>query len=436
MELLKHLQKREEQGKPIRSGLVGCGQMGSGYVHATKRVEGLRTAAIADVDPNRPLRTLKEMGIEKSSICVTSQAPQAEDAVRAGKVLVTDDALMLTKLDCLDVLIEATGSTEIGAKVAWHSIMNRKHVVMLNVETDVTVGPLLARTAKQTGCVYTVATGDEPGVLKQLHDAARIWGFEVVCLGKGKNNKIDRDATPDSSREDAEKKGMNPKMLSAFRDGTKTMIELAAVSNATGMVPDVPGCHGSKADLDELARVFVPKADGGILSRKGIVDFSTGKVAPGVFAIVTSDSPRILADMTDLYTMDAGPYYLLYRPFHLPSIEMTVAVAEAVVYGEATLSSERLVSELGAVAKRDLKAGEIIGDLGSADIYGLIYTYQQARQEQTVPLGLIPGAKVLRDIPKGAMLNEGNVAPDQQKFVYQLRKVQDSALAAEESKGD
>lgn len=436
MELLKHLQKREEEGSPIRSGLVGCGQMGSGHVHATGQIKGLRTAAIADVDANRPLRTLKEMGIDKSGICITDKPGEAEDAIRAGKVLITADALMLTKLESLDVLVEATGSTEIGAQVAWHSIMNRKHVVMLNVETDVTIGPLLAKTAREVGCVYTVATGDEPGVLKQLHDAARIWGFEVVCLGKGKNNRIDREATPDSCREDAKKTGMNPKMLSAFRDGSKTMIELAAVSNATGMVPDVPGCHGAKADIADLAKVFVPKEDGGILSRRGIVDFSTGNVAPGVFAIVTSNSPRILADMSDLYTLGPGPYYLLYRPFHLPSIELSMAVAEAAVYGEATLSSERLYSELVAVAKRDLKAGEIVGEIGGAEMYGMIYTYEQAQVEKAIPLGLVPGAKVTRDVAKGAILTNENIAPDSSKFVYQLRMVQDSVRNAESVKGD
>ena len=198
----------------------------------------------------------------------------------------TEDALLLTQAPSVDAVVEATGVTEVGAQVAWHSIMHKKHVVMLNVETDVTVGLMFARMAEQAGCVYTVSTGDEPGVCKQLYDFVGTLGFEVVCLGKGKNNAINYYATPDSARAEAERKNMNPKMLAAFQDGTKTMVELAAMSNATGLVPDVPGAHGAKVDVADLNKVLVPTEDGGILSRRGCVDYSIGKVAPGVFAII------------------------------------------------------------------------------------------------------------------------------------------------------
>jgi predicted homoserine dehydrogenase-like protein len=237
MELYEHLLKREEEHNPIRIGLVGCGQMGSGLVHVTNQMVGMDTLAISDVDVSRPLATLDALGVPEYEICVTNQLGEAADALQACKVLVTEDALLLTKLDCLDAVVEATGLTEVGSKVAWNCIQHSKHVIMLNVETDVTVGVLLHRLAKKAGCVYTAASGDEPGVCKMLYNFARTMGFEVVCLGKGKNNPINYDATPESCREDAEAKGMNPKMLSAFRDGSKTMVELAAMSNATGLVP-------------------------------------------------------------------------------------------------------------------------------------------------------------------------------------------------------
>jgi len=253
--------------------------------------------------------------------------------------------------------------TEVGAQVAWNAIMRRRHVVMLNVETDVTVGLYLNRLAESTGCIYTVAAGDEPGVLKGLYDFASSLGFEVVCLGKGKNNPIDYAATPESCRAEAEARGMSPKMLASFVDGSKTMVEMAAVSNATGLVPDVPGMHGPRVDLPDLTRVFVPVEDGGILSQKGCVDYSTGKVAPGVFAIVTSSEPRVRTDMRFL-GMGDGPYYLLYRPYHLCNLETPLAVAEAVLYGERTVVAKRAVSEVVAIAKRDLRAGETLGDIG------------------------------------------------------------------------
>jgi predicted homoserine dehydrogenase-like protein len=221
---------------------------------------------------------------------------------------------------------------------------------------------------------------------------------------------------------------MNPKMLAAFKDGTKTMVELAAMSNATGLVPDVPGGHGAKVDVEELNKVFVPTEDGGILTKRGCVDYSTGKVAPGVFAIITTDDPRIVADMK-FYSMGPGPYYLLYRPYHLCSIETPLSAAEAVIYKEATLvPTNGLVSEVIPIAKRDLRAGETVGEIGSADIYSTFYTYGEAKAKKAVPTGLASGAKVLKDIPKGALLTEENIAPDTTKVVYKLRQMQDAML--------
>jgi predicted homoserine dehydrogenase-like protein len=427
VEIYEHLQRLEAEKNPIRIGLVGCGQMGSGLIHVTNQTKGMQTQAISDIDVNRPLATLEAMGVPKSSICVTDKPGEAEDALQAGHYVVTEDAVMLAKLDSLDAVVEATGLTEVGARVAWNCVLHSKHVIMLNVETDVTVGPLLHRLAQKAGCVYTAASGDEPGVCKMLYNLAGTMGFEVVCLGKGKNNPIDLEATPDSCREEAERKGMNPKMLAAFKDGSKTMVELAAMSNATGLVPDVPGMHGARVDVPDLNRVFIPKEDGGILSRRGCVDYSTGKVAPGVFVIVTTPDPRIRVDMKFL-SMGDGPYYTFYRPYHLCNVETTVSIAEAVLYGESTIVSKHLISEVATIAKRDLRMGEIAGEIGSPDIFGRTYLFAEAHAQKAIPLGLAPGGKVLREIPKGRMLTEENFAPNPAKFVYELRKVQDAQL--------
>lgn len=429
MQLLDHLQKREATGKPIRVGLVGCGQEGSGMVHVTHNMAGMETFAIADLDVKRPLKTLADLGVPESAICVTNRVDQGEDALAAGKYVVTENALLLAQLPSLDAVVEATGVTEVGAQVAWHSIMHKKHVVMLNVETDVTVGLMLSRMAEQAGCVYTASTGDEPGVCKQLYDFSRTLGFEVICLGKGKNNPINYYANPDTARAEALSKNMNPKMLAAFQDGTKTMVELAAMANATGLVPDVPGAHGAKVDVPDLNKVFTPQADGGILSRRGCVDYSVGKVAPGVFVIVTSDDPHTRADMK-FYSMGDGPYYTLYRPFHLCSIETPQAVAEAVIYGEAVLKPKGLVAELVSVAKRDLKAGQKVDGIGGFDFFSRIYTAPDAKALGGIPMGLTPGGRVIKDIARGELLTYDNFAPDTTQLVYKLRQLQESLVEA------
>jgi predicted homoserine dehydrogenase-like protein len=401
--------------------------MGSGLVHVTRQMPGLETQVISDIDVSRPIETFKSLGIPEAAIQVTNRVGEAEDALAVGRYVVSEDALLLTRLPSVDAVVEATGLTEVGAKVAWHCIEHGKHVVMLNVETDVTVGPMLHHLAQRSGCAYTVAAGDEPGVCKMLYDQARTLGFEVVCLGKGKNNPIDRAATPESCREEALGKGMNPKMLSAFKDGSKTMVEMAAVSNATGLIPDVPGMHGPRVEIPELNTTFVPEEDGGIFNHRGCVEYTTGKVAPAVFAIVTTEDDRVRTDMR-FVSMGPGPYYTLLRPYHLCNIETPLAIVDAVLYGERTVASTALVSEVVPIAKRDLRPGEVVGEIGSADFYGLIYTYEAARAERAVPLGITPGGTVLNVIPKGALLTEANFAPDRDRFVYKLRQLQDAAL--------
>jgi predicted homoserine dehydrogenase-like protein len=430
MELLKHLQARQSLNNPIRVGLVGCGQMGSGMVHITHKMPGMVTQVIADINPDRALKELTALGIDCSDILVTNSRGKAADAIQSGKYVVCEDSLLPATLDQLDVVVEATGLTEIGAQVAWTCIQHQKHIVMLNVETDVTVGLFLKQMAEKVGCVYTVAAGDEPAVCNMLYEFASSLGFEVTCLGKGKNNVIDFSATPDSCREEALSKNMNPHMLAAFKDGTKTMVEMAAVCNATGLIPDVPGMHGPKVEVNDLVKVFVPMEDGGILTRRGCVEYSTGAIAPGVFAIVTSDDKRIRDDMR-FVSMGNGPYYLFLRPYHLCSIETPLAMAEAVLYGESVVAPRTMNAEVVAVAKRELCPGETIGGIGSADIYNRICAYTDAQAVKGIPMGIAQGGMVLQRIPKGSMLTEDNFQPDNSLFVYKLRQMQNAMLEQE-----
>ena len=425
MELLAHLRRREEEHRRILAGLVGCGQMGSGMMHVTEGMPGLRIRAVADLVVERPLAALRDMGVGSEEICRTNKKDEAEDALAAGRWVVTEDAVLLAQLETLDAVVEATGSAEVGAKVAWTCVLNGQNVVLLNVETDVTVGLLLRHLAERAGCVYTVASGDEPGVLKGLHDFATGLGFEVVCLGKGKNNPIDFHATPDSCRDEAERKGMNPKMLAAFKDGTKTMVEMAAVANATGLLPDVPGMHGARVDVADLHRQFIPRADGGILSGRGRVDFSTGNVAPGVFAIIANADARVRTDL-EFMSMGPGPYYQLYRPYHLCNIETPISVAEAVIYGESTLVPEAIHTEVVAIAKRDLRAGERVAGIGSADLYHRIYTADEARRLKAIPMGLAPGGIVLKVVARDEILTEATLQVDTSTTAYRLRRMQDT----------
>ena len=427
MELLRKLNKRVEDKNPVSVGIVGCGQMGSGLAHTINNIKGMQVNCIADIDVKKAINTFTEQGIQLSEIVETDNLGKANDAIKKGKKVVTTNALLLADIDLIEANVEATGLPDFGARMAINSIERKKPIIMLNVETDVTIGAILNQKARANGALYTVASGDEPGVCKMLYEQAVLMGFEVITAGKGKNNPLDVTATPDSCMEEALSKDMNPKMLASFKDGTKTMVEMAAVSNSTGLIPDVPGMHGPKVELEDLLNVYKPKADGGVFSARGTVDYSTGKIAPGVFIIVYSEDKRIRKDMKFITHAD-GPYYLLFRPYHLCDIETPQSIAEAVLLNEVTVAAETMNSEVVAIAKRNMKTGETLNGIGSADIYGKIYTYKQAQILNAIPIGIAENAKIIRDVQKGEPLTSFNCLPDESSFIYSLRQEQNKWL--------
>ena len=429
MELVCKLRQRAADHNPIRVGIIGCGQMGSGLAHTISRITGMTVSAIADILPERAIHTFVEMGCSREQIVVVEKAWDAEEALHSGKVIVTPDAMLMPTLEGIEANVEVTGIPDTGARVACTSIDNHKPIIMMNVETDITVGAVLNHMARKTGCLYTVASGDEPGVCKMLYEQAVLMGFDVVCLGKGKNNPIDFDATPESCAEEAASKDMNPEILASFKDGTKTMVEMAAVSNATGLLPDVPGMHGPKVEVEDLANVFIAREDGGILQRRDAVDYSTGRIAPGVFAVVYSDEPRIQKDMKFI-TRAEGPYYLHFRPYHLCDLETPQSIAEAVLLNEVTVTAETMHSEVVCIAKRDLPAGHKVGRIGSADWLGKIFTYTEAKEKQAIPIGIAAEGIVTKNVSKGQLLTEDNFAPDASTFIYELRQRQNHLIDA------
>ncbi|HSK95505.1 MAG TPA: SAF domain-containing protein, partial [Euzebyales bacterium] len=250
-------------------------------------------------------------------------------------------------------------------------------------------------------------------------------GFDVVCAGKGKNNPFDPAATPDSVSATAETRHMIPKMLASFVDGSKTMIEMAALANATGFVPDVIGMHGPTAQVDELSSVLRPAADGGLLSAPGRVDYAFGP-APGVFVIVTGDDEIVSEQMTYL-SMGSGPYWCLYRPYHLASLEAPRSVARAVLDRRSSLRPATWSAEVVAVAKRDLAPGERIDGIGGHTVRGL--TYPASVATGLLPLGLAQGCEVVEPITRDEPIPTSSVAPAG-NTIEVLRRLQDDLFGA------
>ncbi len=309
-----YLAELRSRAEPIRVGVVGIGRMGRGVVDQVSTMPGMRLMAAADVDLARAEACLRENGAEP---VVTDRLGAAQDALRRGRPVATSDARLMPQLE-LDALVEATGLPEVGARVAAEAIENRRHVVMLNVEADVVVGPILAERARRAGVVYTLAAGDQPGAIFELAEWAQTLGFRVVCAGRGTVLFTDdHHATPDTYREQAERNQNNPKMYCSFRDGTKSQTEMAAVSNVLRMPPEVRGMHEPYCRWQDLGRVFSLEKDGGILRAEGVVDMANAvdasgryahedKVFPGIFVVVTSDHAGVRSSMGSLFEPGFG----------------------------------------------------------------------------------------------------------------------------------
>ncbi|WP_119271870.1 NAD(P)H-dependent oxidoreductase [Taklimakanibacter deserti] len=417
------------EGRPIRIGLIGSGEMGTDIVTQCDQMAGITVAAIAEINIAAAERALAIAGRPAESYAVTGGKAQFDEALRQGRTAITEDALTLCTNDEIDVVIDATGRPAVGAEIGLVAMEHGKHLVMMNVEADVTIGAYLQREAKRLGVVYTLGAGDEPSSCMELINFVQSLGYPIIAAGKGKNNPLNIEATPDAYLDEAKRRNMNPRMLVEFVDGSKTMVEMAAIANATGLVPDCPGMHGPQATLPELEKVLVPKQDGGVLSRKGVVDYSIGKgVAPGVFVIAEMAHPRVRERMHDL-KLGAGPYYTFYRPYHLTSLEVPLSCARAVLYGTADMQPlDRPSAEVCAVAKKDLKPGDRLDAIGEYAYRAWIMTYDGAKAAGAVPCGLLEQGTVARPIAKGDLLTHDNVKVDQGSRIVALRRRQDDML--------
>lgn len=421
----RKLTKLNLVGDVIRIGLVGLGKMGSGLVHQIHRIDGMRTSFVVDELTDRAYKTLLDAGIDPREIVRTEDQEEVQKAIEEDKYVVTSDYKLGLKCPGISAMVDATGNPPFGAELAYNSIKAKKHVIMLNVECDALIGPILNMYAKENGVVYTGSAGDEPGAIMEIADFAVSLGFELLAVGKGKNNPLNHYIRPEDVKEEAEEKGLYPKILSSFIDGTNTMIELNSVCNALGFLPDIMGCHGVTASPNEIAGLFRLKEEGGILNSYQIVDFAFG-MAPGVFAIVTHEAKEV-KDLMKYLSMGDGPNYCIHRPYHLTSLETPITIYDAVIENEPTIAPQYgQVADVITVAKRDLEAGEIIEGMGGKDVYGTLTSHQFQKENSYLPIALIgKETKILQDVKQGDLIKTNMVDLNKDSMIYKLRKEQE-----------
>lgn len=445
------LAKRVAENNPIRVGIIGTGKFGGGVVAQLSQMRGMEVSVIAEISAERARHAYTVAGrLPPEVLRVAKKGSELVDIIRGGKRAIVEDGLLVTQCDLIDVVVEATGIPEVGARMAYHAILNRKHVIMVNVEADVTVGPILRRMADAAGVVYTLVDGDQPGCTMNMVDWARSLGFEIVAAGRGTIlYDDDPQGTPDSvpqrfgfSQELIERRTINFKMFNSFRDGTKANVEMTALANAAGLVPDVRGMHEPSVNISDIARRFSLMSEGGLLSQHGVVELANsvgpdGKtllpnpLAMGVFVVIRTDHPFIQEDLKTYYLAAGGDNhnYTLWRPYHLVAVEAPISIMNAVFYGTTTGGTlPTPTAECITVAKRHLEEGEMLDGGGGYTVLGKCEKFTVARSENLLPLGLAVGARLKRDVAAGQAIAYDMVDLPTDSFIWKLRQMQDATV--------
>ena len=409
----------------MRTGVIGAGFMGKGLVYQLSKMPGMRPSLVVNRTPEKSIAAYVESGYRKQDIVVSDDPAKLAAAVAENRPAVSTEPEIAGKVATLDVVIEATGAVELGAREALSCIRNKKHFISLNAETDGTIGCLLKRKANDAGIVYSNSDGDQPGVIMRMVEYCEGCGFDVLAAVNCKGFMNVR-ATPDSIMEWAVKQRTSPRMTCAFTDGTKMNIEQNVVCNAAGLVPARRGMIGVKTDQKNAVKEF---EDTGALPTRpgqpGIVDYTlAGDFGGGIFIIARGKNREFVQPYLKYLKMGEGPNYMFFRPYHLCHIETPLSAAEAVLYREATIAPRGApVAHTVTLAKRDLRPGETLDGIGGFNQYGQLEVAAKARG--LLPIGLAEGVRLKREIKQDHPIPIDAVELDESSLLVKLWREQE-----------
>jgi predicted homoserine dehydrogenase-like protein len=399
------LQKRFEQDNPVRVAIIGAGYMGRGVaLQIISAFPGMKLAAISNRTIAEAERAYRQAGVNE--VNVAKDLSRVNEAVVRREYCITDDAMLLCRAEGIDAIIEATGEIEFGARVTLEAIAHGKHVILMNAELDATVGPILKVYADRAGVIITNADGDQPGVVMNLLRFVKTIGYHPVLAGNIKGMQ-DHYRTPETQKGFAERNKQKPKMVTSFADGTKISMEMCVVANATGFKTGTRGMYGPSCKHVTEALNLFPEEQ---LLNGGLVDYVLGaEPGPGVFVLGYNNDP-IKQQYMNYFKMGDGPFYVFYVPYHLPHLEVPITVARAVLFADAAVAPLGApVCDVVAVAKRELKKGEVLDGPGGFAAYGVIENSEVSRAENLLPMGIAEGCRMVREVKKDQALCYGDI---------------------------
>lgn len=444
MNLSTKLMEREAASRPVTVGLIGAGKFGTMFLSQVRLTRGMHVVAVADLNIERARSQLRHAGWEEREFTASSLG----DAFKNRRTFVTDDARAMIAFPDIEVIVEATGDPKTGIRFALDAIAHGKHIVMVNVEADALAGPLLARKAKAAGVVYSLAWGDQPALICEHVDWARACGFKVIAAGKGtRYHPTYHRSTPetvwdilDKYLQIKDRDSINPKMFNSFIDGTKSGIEMTAVCNATGLVPQSGGLGFPPASRFELADVCKPRSDGGTLEKAGVTEVVSSvdraerdvphHLAMGTYVVFEGESEYARRCFREYHLLPdkSGRFAALYRPVHMIGLELGISVASAALRNEPTGVPTGFRSDVVATAKRDLKKGEILDGEGGFCVWGKQTPADQSLDAGYLPLGLAHNVKLKRDIAEGERIKWSDADYDSGDAAVKFRREMEAAF--------
>lgn len=416
------LKAREQEGQPIRVGIVGAGFMGQGLANQiTNSVPGMRVAAIYNRRPERAQKVYLYSGLD--NIVIASSQAKLDTAISQGQPAVAEDPYMICSSGEIDVVVDVTGSVEFGTHVILKAFEHGKPVVLMNAEVDATIGPILQVYARKQKVILSACEGDEPGLQLNLYRWVKGLGLKPRVMGNVKGLQ-DPYRNPTTQREWAERWGQNPAMVTSFADGSKISFEQSIVANATGFKVRSRGMSrgleysGSIMDIQKLYDLDEIRDLG------GIIDYTVGPAGVKIFCLAEHEDPK-QRHYLNLYKMGEGPLYPFWVPYHLPHIEAPNAIARVVLFGDNVAPPLKgPVVEVCAVAKRDLAPGEVLDEYGMYMTYGEATNTEEMSSKRYLPQGLVEGCKVKRAIAKDQVLTYDDIVLPVGRLADKLRAEQ------------
>ena len=410
MGIWNRLSRHAEEKGTTPIAVVGAGYVGTGVIHAIAQSPGMTPAVVVNRHTDRAVSAFTKMGVDASSIVISEDASTLADAIRAGSPAVTTDASLLTDLP-IEIVVEVTGALDYGSETILSMLDAGKHVVSFNAESDALLGWHFHERARANGVIYTIADGDQPGVLFRLKQEVEAMGFQPTAYLNCKRH-LNIHQNPETGAGYAARDTTSAHMTTAFGDGTKMQVEQAVVANATDTVPDIRGMHGIESTV-ATASVDIPS----VLTNPGRVDFTLGgDFGAGVGIIGVHPNHDLHQQAMGFYKMGPGPEYFFFRPYHLVHLEIPLTIAELMVDNEPLITIDQPhLAEVVAIAKKDLATDEALDCIGGFSAYGHIDIAENARG--FLPVGLVEYATMTAPVAQDQPIPLSAVRLDETKTV-------------------